>query len=62
MFPDPKYSLDNFILAGRPDSLICAQHFSTDLLVYQQLGLLLRTRKCDGPFTMLVTLGIHLST
>ena len=62
MVPDLQHHLDDFILAGPPDPLICAQHLSTAMMVYQQLGLLPHTKKCEGPSTWLVSLGFHFST
>ena len=54
--------LDDFVLAGLPDSPICAQNLSRALLVCRQLGLPLHPKKCEGPTTSMVVLGIHLDS
>ena len=48
--------LDDFITAGPPDSLQCANNLSTALAVCKQLGLPLHSGKCEGPATVLVVL------
>ena len=54
--------LDDFIMAGPADSMQCAHNLSTALAVCKRLGLPLHPRKCEGPATVLVVLGIELDS
>ena len=55
--PDLLHYLDDFITAGLPQSLQCAQNLSTAMEVCQWLGRPLHPGKCVGPFTVLIVLG-----
>jgi len=59
---DIVHYLDDFILAGPPDSSVCAQDLATSLIVCNKLGLPLHPKKCEGPATSLVVLGILLNS
>ncbi|XP_048576190.1 uncharacterized protein LOC125557550 [Nematostella vectensis] len=52
--------LDDFILAGPPDSPRCARDLSVALQVCTNLGLPLHPGKCGGPSSTLTVLGIEL--
>ncbi|KAK3737999.1 hypothetical protein QZH41_009638 [Actinostola sp. cb2023] len=60
--PDLVHYLDDFILAGAPGSGQCAHHLQTALAVCKSLGLPLNAKKCEGPATTLVVLGIELDS
>ena len=59
--PDLHY-LDDFITAGPPQSLQCAQNLATAMQVCQWHGLSFYPGKCVGPSTVLVVLGIELDS
>lgn len=59
---DLLHYLDDFILVGPPNSSVCAQDLATSLTVCHKLGLPLHPKKCEGPTTSLVVLGILLNT
>ena len=54
--------LDDFITAGPPQSLQCAQNLATAMQVCQRHGLSLHPGKCVGPSMVLVVLGIELDS
>lgn len=54
--------LDDFILAGPPDSLVCHQDLAVSLEVCKKLGLPLHPKKCEGPAVKLVILGIEMDS
>lgn len=59
---DLVHYLDDFILAGPPDTLRCHRDLTTALNVCKQLGLPLHPKKCEGPATSLTILGIRLDS
>ncbi|KAK3734847.1 hypothetical protein QZH41_011755 [Actinostola sp. cb2023] len=54
--------LDDFILAGPPNSDRCARNLNRSLQVCHELGLPLHPAKCVGPVTTMVVLGIELDS
>ena len=60
--PHLLHYLDDFITAGPPRSLQCAQNLATAMEVCQRLGLPLHPGKCVGPSTVLTVLGIELDS
>lgn len=54
--------LDDFILAGPPDSRACGMDLATAIRVCSSLGLPIHPQKCEGPSTSLVILGIELDS
>lgn len=54
--------LDDFILAGPPDSRVCGMDLATAIRVCSSLGLPIHPEKCEGPSTSLVILGIELDS
>ena len=60
--PHLLHYLDDFITAGPPRSLQCAQNLATAMEVCQRLGLPLHPGKCVGPSTVLTVLGIKLDS
>ena len=60
--PHLLHYLDDFITAGPPWSLQCAQNLATAMEVCQRLGLPLHPGKCVGPSTVLTVLGIELDS
>ena len=56
------HHLDDFIMAGPPDSPQCAHNLRSALVVCKRLGLPLHLGKCEGPATVLVILGIELDS
>lgn len=54
--------LDDFIMAGPPDSPQCTHNLRNALTVCKWLSLPLHLSKCEGPATVLVVLGIELDS
>ena len=59
---DLVHYLDDFIMAGPPNSNLCASHLSKSLQLCSELGLPLHPGKCAGPSTTMVVLGIELDS
>ena len=59
---DLLHYLDDFITAGPPHSSQCLVNLSTALSVCKRLGLPLHPKKCVGPSTSLIVLGIELDS
>ena len=59
---DLLHYLDDFITAGPADSEQCQINLATALRVCRKLGLPLHPKKCEGPASSLVVLGIHLDS
>ena len=57
-----KHYLDDFITVGPPDSDQCQVNLDTAMSVCQGVGLPLHPKKCEGPATSLVILGIELDS
>jgi len=60
--PDLLHYLNDFIIAGPPESSQCAHNLSIAVSVCRRLGLPLHAGKCVGPLTVLVVLGIELDS
>ena len=60
--PHLLHYLDDFITAGLPWSLQCAQNLATAMEVCQRLGLPLHPGKCVGPSMVLTVMGIELDS
>ncbi|KXJ26736.1 hypothetical protein AC249_AIPGENE9228 [Exaiptasia diaphana] len=60
--PSLLHYLDDFILAGPPQSDTCRKSLVTAIKVCARLGLPLHPDKCEGPATSLVVLGIELDS
>ncbi|CAB3988531.1 Hypothetical predicted protein [Paramuricea clavata] len=54
--------LDDFLTMGPANSSICQSHMDNAFTVFARLGLPLHLQKCEGPFTVLVFLGIELDS
>lgn len=59
---DILHYLDDFVIAGPPNSPICAHRLDTAKSVVTSLGLPLHPDKCVGPATCLVILGIEVDS
>lgn len=62
MVSELTHYLDDFITAGPPDSDQCQYNLDTAIAVCQRLGLPLHPKKCEGPSSVLVILGIELDS
>lgn len=60
--PHLLHYLDDFITAGPPRSLQCAQNLATAMEVCQRLRLPLHPGKCVGPSMVLTVVGIELDS
>lgn len=60
--PDLLHYLDDFVLAGPPNSSLCGTRLVTATSVTRELGLPLHPDKCVGPVTCLVVLGIEIDS
>ena len=54
--------LDDFLIAGKPDSDECKKALQTMLQVCEQLGFPIAQTKIEGPTTVITFLGIHIDT
>ena len=54
--------LDDFLTLGPPSSPVCQSNVNTAFAVFARLGLPLHHKKCEGPATCLVFLGIELNS
>lgn len=57
-----EHYLDDFILAGPPQSRLCERQYITAQQVCQELGVPLHDDKCEGPSTKMVILGIEIDS
>ena len=53
--------LDDYFIAGPPHSCFCQKHLNCFLKVCEQLGIPVDMDKMEGPFTVLIFLGLELN-